>query len=123
MPQGLKKIIQLVKKTGDNCIILDHEGNPAYVIMDFDRYENLALGQAEVSKLSENELVDKINRDVAEWKSNQEVEDQDNWQSVQSTIEGIKKNHGFSGNDLDEKELNKAKKEESDERYYFEPID
>ena len=123
MPQGLKKIIQLVKKTGDNCIILDHEGNPAYVIMDFDRYENLALGQAEVSKLSENELVNKINRDVAEWKSNQEVEDQDNWQSVQSTIEGIKKNHGFSGNDLDEKELNKAKKEESDERYYFEPID
>jgi len=128
MPQGLEKIIQLVKKTGDNCIILDSQGNPAYVITDFDKYENLALNRSNLSKLSENELIDKINNDVAEWKSGQDVDNQDNWHSVQSAIEDIKKSHGFTEEieETEEKELDLAKndgEEETDQKYYFEPID
>ena len=42
MTTGLEKIIAFIKRTGDRCIVLDHEGNPAYVILPLNEYERLA---------------------------------------------------------------------------------
>ncbi|MAF14308.1 MAG: hypothetical protein CMI53_05485 [Parcubacteria group bacterium] len=125
MPNSFDKIINLINKTGDNCVVLDHQGNPAYVVVKFDKYQSMILNKSEVAGLTEDELLDKINRDVATWKANQDAEDQDNWQAVNSAVEEIKISREID--DTDNKLLNKAKndqdKNDTDEKYYFEPID
>jgi hypothetical protein len=76
---NLDKIIDLINKTGDSCIILDAEGNPAYVISSFGRYNDLVSGKQEVVGLTEDELLDKINRDIASWRSTQQESEMSNW--------------------------------------------
>jgi len=67
----LQQVIDLIEKTGDKAIVLD--GNkPAYVLMGLGDYERLILGKSEVQGLTEDELLDKINREIAVWKSEQE---------------------------------------------------
>jgi hypothetical protein len=125
MPNSLEKIIELIKKTGDNCIVLDKDGSPAYVIVSFSDYQKIVLGKSEVAGLTENELLSKINRDIAAWKGTQEAENLDNWQEIESAIEGVKKIS--SRPTEEEKSLNQANNDQdskdSDEKYYFEPID
>lgn len=72
MPNKLQKAINLAQKTGDRIIVYDYN-NPdnTYVIMSIDEYERLALGKNEVRNLTEDELLDKINRDIAVWKNEQ----------------------------------------------------
>ena len=45
MKDQLKRILGLVRKTGDTMIVTDPEGQDAYVVMDLDQYE-LFLGFA-----------------------------------------------------------------------------
>lgn len=68
----LQSIIELIEKTGDKAIVLD-KGRPAYVMMRLKDYEGLILGKAGVRGLTEEELLDKINREIAVWKSDQEM--------------------------------------------------
>ena len=90
-PEQLKKILNLIKKTGDRVVIFDGS-NPdnSYVIMDFDKYagapiniENsvssvvvekieLSPDSPKNSNLTEEDLTDKINREISTWK-NREV--------------------------------------------------
>ena len=72
MQNQLQKAIDLVKKTGDRLVVYDiHRAGNAYVVMSLDEYEKLALGRNEIRDLTENELLDKINRDIAVWKNEQ----------------------------------------------------
>ena len=76
MQNQLQKAIDLVKKTGDRIIVFDSaRSENVYVIMNIKDYENLVLGKSEVRGLTEDELLDKINRDIAIWKSDQEFND------------------------------------------------
>jgi hypothetical protein len=94
-PEQLKKILNLIKKTGDRVVIFDaSEPNNSYVVMDFDRYANMnpsvekAVVQntiklpekqeiksvnndltAETENLTEEDLTDKINREISIWKN------------------------------------------------------
>jgi hypothetical protein len=68
---NLDKIVNLIKKTGDKAIILDHNGDPSYVVMTLGSYEQLILGRSGVQGLTEDELLDKINREIAIWKDEQ----------------------------------------------------
>ena len=70
----LQKAINLTKKTGDRLIIFDKsESEEPYVVMTLNDYEKLVIGHSEVRGLTENELLDKINRDIAVWKSDSEI--------------------------------------------------
>lgn len=74
----LQRAINLVKKTGDRLIVFDKaESSSPFVVMSLDEYEKLVIGHNEVRGLTENELLDKINRDVAVWKSDNEYNDYD----------------------------------------------
>ncbi len=76
MQTQLQKAIDLVKKTGDRIIVFDSvKSDNVYVIMNIKDYENLILGKSEVRGLTEDELLDKINRDIAIWKSEKEFND------------------------------------------------
>ena len=70
MDQQLQRLIELSRKTGDRLIVFDPSHKQStYVVMEVDDYEKLAIGRSEVRGLTEEELLDKINRDVSIWKS------------------------------------------------------
>ena len=73
----MQKAINLVKKTGDRLIIFDSSRpDDVFVILSLKDYENLVLGKSEVRGLTEEELLDKINRDIAIWKSEQNSDEE-----------------------------------------------
>ncbi len=76
MQDQLQKAINLVKKTGDKLIVFDSaKPDNVFVVLSLKDYENLVLGKSEVRGLTEDELLDKINRDIAIWKNQQEYKE------------------------------------------------
>jgi hypothetical protein len=73
MQDQLQRLIRLSRRTGDRIIAFDPE-NPdnAYALLPVDAYERLVDGAKDVALLTEDELIDKINCDVALWKSENE---------------------------------------------------
>lgn len=72
MNKQLRKAISLAKKTGDRLIVYDSSNQEdPFVVMSFDEYEKMVTTRSEVRGLTEDELLDKINRDIAIWKSEQ----------------------------------------------------
>ena len=81
-PEQLKKILNLIKKTGDRVVIFDGS-NPddSYVIMGFDSYADEKIAEISTVKpesapklekndnLTEEDLTDKINREISMWKN------------------------------------------------------
>lgn len=119
---NFKKLVNLIKKTGDKAIILDENGEPGYVVMTVNDYEDLILGKSGVSGLTENELLDKINRDIAIWKDSQELKelsvDQYNFAkdlgefSEEDYFANFSENDGSGDDEITE-----------EDRYYFEPVE
>jgi len=98
MQNQLQKAIDLVKKTGDRLLVFDSaKSDNVYVIMNLKDYENLVLGKSEVRGLTEDQLLDKINRDIAIWKSEQEIEVSD--------YSGLTKNKQFDKLDFKKDEF------------------
>lgn len=98
MKEALEKAINLAQKTGDRLIVFDRDSNRSFVVLPIGEYEDMVFGTKGVRGLSEDELLNKINRDIAVWRNEQSEEseyfDQDE-----------------EGEDKDEEE------------YYFEPLD
>jgi len=84
----LKKILNLVKKTGDSVIVYDaQETEETFVLMDFNSYEKMnskelkleekpgdlsiqkQIEDPKIKNLTEEELTDKINREISLWKN------------------------------------------------------
>lgn len=58
MIDQMKRILKLVRRTGDTMVVTDPNGEDVYVVMNLDQYENL-LGLNELS--SEQEESDRFN--------------------------------------------------------------
>ena len=91
-PEQLKKILQLIKQTGDRVIIYDG-ANPddSYVVMDVNHYlktvtlnphknsekddfiEEKKEKTAPKSDLTDEDLTDRINREISLWKNQGKV--------------------------------------------------
>jgi hypothetical protein len=73
MEKNLDRAMKLARMTGDRLIIYDRQSpDSSYVVMSIDEYEKIAKKGRQVANLTEEELLDKINRDIAVWKSQQE---------------------------------------------------
>lgn len=103
MENKWEKVLSLIKKTGDRCIIFDETREELFVVMELGQYENLIFKKSDVRDLTEDELLDKINRDIAIWQTNKD-DDRD--------CDFFEK--------LEEKEDVLA---EDDERYYLETVE
>jgi hypothetical protein len=112
---NLHKIVALIKKTGDKAIVLNENGDPDYVLMAVGDYEDLVFGKAEVRGLTEQELLDKINRDIAIWKTDQEAGD------LPIDQYNFARDIG-DYNEFGEEKANFSEDLDSD-RYYFEPVE
>ena len=65
----LQRIINLIKKTGEKTVIMDNESDAVLMLMDLSVYEKMLDRSSGVEKLTEEELLEKINRDVAVWRA------------------------------------------------------
>ncbi len=97
-PEQLKKILNLIKKTGDRVVVFDAASpEESYVIMDFDRYSSMTLTEESImakqeeaplkneisqensslrdktENLTEEDLTDKINREISMWKNRENL--------------------------------------------------
>lgn len=77
MEETFKRVIRLLKKTGDKMIFFDsQEPENSFVMIDLDHYEEEVLkgdlkGPILVKKdnLTNEDLTDKINRDISDWRN------------------------------------------------------
>jgi hypothetical protein len=67
MWETIKKILS---KEGGKCIVIE-EGKPAYLVMKLDDYEK---GVKNSPCDSSEPEIEKVNRDIAEWKASEEKE-------------------------------------------------
>lgn len=117
---SLDRLIRLAKRTGDRLIVHNPVDETDVVIMDVDEYEALLDEKQDVRGLSERQLLNQINRDIAIWRANDKLENEyeeeifdfeDNktdWHSAGSVME----NRGFEESDYG---LEKVEEIEDDE--------
>ncbi|MFA5163375.1 MAG: hypothetical protein WC441_02485 [Patescibacteria group bacterium] len=81
MLDQLKKAIRLVKKTGDKIVFFDSQSpDDTVVLVDFEAYEKLISGdkisdnQPKSKNLTDEDLTDKINREILMWKNQENSE-------------------------------------------------
>ncbi|MDO9399266.1 MAG: hypothetical protein Q7T79_01065 [bacterium] len=73
MQNQLQRAINLSKKTGDKLIIFDSaKAEETCIVLPLKDYENLVLNKSEIKNLTEDELLDKVNCDIAIWKNEQD---------------------------------------------------
>ena len=98
-PEQLKKILRLIKQTRDRVVIFDASTpDESFVVMDFDNYSKMATSEVTAadhqpaieikdptsekspdlsekiepkSNLTEEDLTDKINREISVWKNDE----------------------------------------------------
>jgi cysteinyl-tRNA synthetase len=104
MSNSIQEVIDLIKKTNDNCVIIDSQGQPAFVVLPFKVYKKMVDSNPGIVDLTEEELLDKINRDIALWKESQKEAEMDRLE-----MEMPQEAESFE--------------EEVVEKYYFEPIE
>ena len=67
----MQQILDFVAKSQDKIIVV-HENKP-FVIMPLSQYQDVIYSSVSLGDLTESEMLDKINRDIALWKSEQEI--------------------------------------------------
>lgn len=97
-PELWNKIINFIKRTGQTALITDANKKDVYVVSSLESFEERFVNNRELQELTENELLDRINQDIADWQANQ---------SALSVVESSKK--------VDD--------ETDDEQYYVEPTE
>jgi hypothetical protein len=118
----MDKVLDLAAKTGDKVIVLSDHHDP-YVVMTIKEYEALLHGPSSVKGLSEDELLSKINRDIAVWKASQDdLGDYSLEDFKVDTLRKDEKDEKKSENVDDKITVDKSVVSEED-RYYIEPVD
>ncbi|MDD3285742.1 MAG: hypothetical protein PHG95_03900 [Patescibacteria group bacterium] len=82
MREQLKKALKLARKTNDAIVFFDAETpEDSFAIVDLDRYEKMVdsvtLDKKEAvykPNLTEGDLADKINREISDWKNQEQSE-------------------------------------------------
>ncbi len=69
-PKEFPAILKLLKTTGGKYVIVE-DGKPSFVMMSMDEYNKLFKGR-KTSESSERNLIDKINKDIAEWRTGED---------------------------------------------------
>jgi hypothetical protein len=124
MKKQLQKAIDLAAYTGDKLIVVDEKTDKGMVVMSLEDYEKLLFIESdendEFIDLTEDELLDKINREITFNKSADEIDDEiDDAASLEGDFLDSKNNEKEIEDLLDQTE---EKEEEATEEnlYYYE---
>lgn len=69
MDAQFEKILKLVKKIGEKIVVIKDDSE--FVITGLDEYMRLIGDQGQIGQLTESQMLDKINRDIALWREAQ----------------------------------------------------
>lgn len=125
---SLDRLINLARRTGDRLIVHQPDKGNDVVIMDVDEYEVLFSDRHDVRNLSDKQLLDQINRDIAIWRANDKLEAEEDFEDL-NDIKDEDTNWFSTGNilgekfnemDLDSYEDNHESDEEPEEIFGFE---
>ncbi|EKE14573.1 MAG: hypothetical protein ACD_12C00414G0001 [uncultured bacterium] len=138
MKSGLKRILNLIAKTGDRLIVSEADFANPYVVMSLEDYEylvSLEFSEEEnfsLGEMSESDLLEKINHDIAIWKAQQKIvpniAEEVNLENepIEAAEEDLFLDESMKedGKDSLEKSETAAKEENKPEdQYYFEPLE
>ncbi len=70
-PAQLNRVLDLVRRTGDRCVILDKESDAVFVMMDVGEYEFLLNDSHQEKDIDESDMVERANRELSYWRSRQ----------------------------------------------------
>ena len=131
MSKEIKKVISLAKRTGDRIVVFDpEEGGENFVIMSLEEYENLLsqsgklspnnVSKDEIKDLTETELIDRINRNIAVWKNENKDKELDSYKIIETVLQSeseVKKDNKNKDEDgeCEEDNLYDYNEEEQDE--------
>ena len=146
----LNRLLKLVKRTGDRLVVLDKETESTVVMMEVDEYEKLLDGGPKLEDMSEEDILDKINREVAIWRekniaNSAIVENEDDFLTTENNITEEKKEKtdfspvlsqknsdvadvAIENNDAvspivtAEEDLSDVPKDDEEEKFYLEPV-
>jgi len=146
---NLQRIINIAKKTGDKVIVFDQvKPESSYVVMSFDEYEKLiGAKNVDIRTLTEDQFVEKINRDIAVWKSDNDFgvnennfyeeilksnepeereesvfSESEDMTSVKSVIDEIKEKRKKAGWNIPRERVDGAEEVMEEDRQYLEAI-
>lgn len=71
MAVGLDKVLSLAARRSSGVVVYDSATDRGFVLISLDEYERLAAGSGDIRRLTEDELLARINRDVALWREEQ----------------------------------------------------
>lgn len=103
------RILNVIQQTNDRCVVIDRAHDTAFVVVPWTAYERMVATTADtpVTHLTSDELLEKINRDVEEWRvANIDGEPQDSLSGAKN--EALREDHLTV---------------EPTEQFYFEPIE
>ena len=69
-----KELKEIMDLAGGRYIIVEN-GQPKYILMNFDEYRSAILDKRAVLALTEEELIEKINSDISLWREKQNAEE------------------------------------------------
>ena len=115
MTEEFKKVLNLVKRSGDKLVLFDTASDTAFMLLPLSEYEKTLAGGSSVRGLTEEELLAKINRDISTWRETQKLEQVSDNNNEMSMPEAMSKLS----------DLNDSKIEEMPpvETYQFEPVE
>jgi len=144
----LNRVIRLIRRTGEKVMVMDNESEEVMALMSLGSYEKMLSGSRAVEEMTEEELLDRINRDIAVWRANNKDEDlSENEEepereiftkvaekkpenvNVMETMKEIRVNPAVSKNfDLNintenEESLKDVLNTEEEEKFYIEPVE
>lgn len=83
----LDRIIKLVRRTGDRFVIMDKETEEVMVLMNLGEYENLLNDVTPVACLPEEDMLQKINHDIARWREQNLKNIEPDWEESETEDE------------------------------------
>ena len=142
----LNRVINLVKRTGDKTVIMDNESDAVMMLMDLGVYEKMlesSFGakndKGDIEKLTEEELLEKINRDVAIWRASNDRERVETYDEVMEKTSKLEKGKDVSPHSVEtapitinkypsiqaeqEHSASDIVSEEEEEKFYLEPVE
>ena len=90
----LQEVLDLVRETGDRVVIFDTNGEP-FMLMNLASDRSLLKEEVKVANLSEEEILEKVNRLIAAWKVSQP--DLADYDLAQFRVDSIRQKDGELG--------------------------
>jgi PHD/YefM family antitoxin component YafN of YafNO toxin-antitoxin module len=123
--KNLEKVLELTAKTGDKIIVISETHEP-FVILSLKEYQALMSHNTNLQELTEQELLEKINRDIAVWKASQDDLSTD-YNLDQFKVDAGAKSEGkvesAQGGPASGGKPEDTPAVEEEEKYYIEPVD